>query len=108
MKDMRIMREMELLPFLESKEYNTREELLRAICLCFEEKKEILKRELEMDIESIFYSEYYWNVQFKNEYTKKNGFDAGIDQHIFKLLERVPFDVDWDIIEKIEGNFINV
>jgi hypothetical protein len=57
--------------------------------------------------EDILYSQYYWFVQFKNQYSSKIGYDAGIEQQAFLLLENLSTglesDIDWKIIQEIES-----
>lgn len=49
----------------------------------------------------LFYNSYYWYLVFKKECENSNGFDAGIEQYSFKLLEMAPLDVDWTVVEKV-------
>lgn len=48
-----------------------------------------------------FYNSYYWFLIFSKIYQEKNGYDAGVEQKSFKILERIPPDGDWKIVEKI-------
>ena len=48
-----------------------------------------------------FYNSYYWFLIFANLYQSKNGYDAGIEQRSFKMLEQMPPDADWKVVEKI-------
>lgn len=60
------------------------------------------------DKESIMYSKYYWYTKYKKRYSEVYGYDAGIEQEGFKLLEELESEleegVDWTIIQKIEEN----
>ncbi len=39
--------------------------------------------------EEILYSQYYWFVYFKNYYFSKFGYDGGMDQQAFLLIENI-------------------
>lgn len=60
------------------------------------------------DPSSIYYSMYYWFVQFKKRYVALMGPDAGIEQQGFQLLEEIDQEmeesIDWGIIEAIEND----
>lgn len=53
---------------------------------------------LDLDV---FYNAYYWILVFAKRYQEQYGFDAGIEQETFKILERAPENVDWQIVESI-------
>ena len=48
-----------------------------------------------------FYNAYYWALVFAKRYQARYGFDAGIEQEAFKVLECAPADVDWQVVERI-------
>jgi hypothetical protein len=50
-----------------------------------------------------FYNAYYWFKRFAALRADRLGFDAGIEQQAFGLLERAPADVDWSAIEAIDS-----
>lgn len=56
--------------------------------------------------EAIHYSLYYWYVKFKKRYFEVCGYDAGIEQEGFRLLEEMERQmeqrIDWKFIEMIE------
>ncbi|RDU38115.1 hypothetical protein DRW41_00655 [Neobacillus piezotolerans] len=58
--------------------------------------------------EQILYSQYYWYVYFKNQYFSKYGYDAGMDQQAFKLIEHIAYElndeVNWDFLEQITND----
>lgn len=63
-----------------------------------------------IDNELIFYNRYYWFVFFLKLYTAKHGYDAGLEQQAFQLLEEsetMNIEVDWDLIVKIESDINN-
>lgn len=73
------------------------------------ETKSIKENSLS-EINSLFYSRYYWFNQFKKRYFALYGHDEGLEQQSFKMLsdynERFPEKMDWNIIEQIESNSI--
>ncbi len=81
---------------------------LREISIFFQNDSD-LSIKLHIDQGSVFYSQYFWYVRFENEYTKNIGFNAGIEQGEFKLLEVISnlIELNWDIIEKIRNNEIH-
>lgn len=48
-----------------------------------------------------FYNEYYWFSLFSKLHQIKHGYDAGIEQQVFKILERAPSDVDWKLVDSL-------
>jgi hypothetical protein len=52
--------------------------------------------------QAILYNAYYWILKFSHLYMRKHGFDAGIEQYVFKTLEQAKCDFDWSTIEQIE------
>ena len=42
-----------------------------------------------------------WALVFAKRYQARYGFDAGIEQEAFKVLERAPADVDWQVVERL-------
>lgn len=48
-----------------------------------------------------FYNAYYWVLVFAKRYQARYGFDAGVEQETFKVLERAPADVDWQVVESV-------
>ncbi|WP_059173177.1 hypothetical protein [Bacillus sp. FJAT-27445] len=58
-------------------------------------------------IEQVLYSQYYWFVYFKNQYFSKYGYDAGMDQQAFQLIEQLTYELDevnWDFLEQITND----
>ena len=51
--------------------------------------------------EQLFYNKYYWFLRFVRLSTARNGYDAGLEQQVFKLLESPHCTVDWGIVEGI-------
>lgn len=56
-------------------------------------------------LEVILYNKYYWLTQYMKKYSEINGYDAGIEQQKFKLIEELDQrleNVDWDLLQKID------
>lgn len=51
--------------------------------------------------EDAFYNQYYWYLVFSKLYQASSGFDAGVEQQAFRLLESAPEGVSWDRIDQI-------
>ena len=51
--------------------------------------------------EELLYNSYYWILKFSKLYGLRNGYDAGIEQQVFKVLENADCDVDWAVVEQI-------
>lgn len=56
--------------------------------------------------EILFYSRYYWFNKFMKKYFSKYGYDAGIEQQAFEILEQIngceDIVIDLTVIERIE------
>lgn len=102
---MRILSENELLQLIEKECFENEEEKLRVISILFQNDSD-LSMKLHVDHESIFYSQYFWYLKFQAEFMRNHGYDAGIEQGQFKLLESISnfIDLNWDVIEKITNN----
>jgi len=59
------------------------------------------------DAEILFYSRYCWFCRFIKRWTALYGYDAGLEQQSFKMLEyyegRFPHKIDWKLIEQLEN-----
>jgi hypothetical protein len=63
----------------------------------------LLKRDVpDLDAQIIFYNAYYWFVKFSKLYMAKHGYDTGLEQQAFQILENADFNIDWVMIEQIE------
>ena len=50
-----------------------------------------------------FYNRYYWVQRFATQYLATRGFDAGIEQWVFKLVESADaLEVDWALLEALD------
>jgi len=74
-------------------------------------KDEIIKI-INVELEDVAYSHYYWFWALKEVYFKKHGKDEGLEQQALKILETMNFElqgnIDWEIIEQIENGCIEV
>ncbi|WP_043932636.1 hypothetical protein [Bacillus sp. EB01] len=61
--------------------------------------------------EQVLYSQYYWFVYFKNHYFANYGYDGGMDQKAFQLIEELTYkldgELDWNLLERIT-NELNI
>lgn len=52
------------------------------------------------------YNRYYWFLRFAAAHRKRHGFDAGVEQQVFQILERADLEIgrtlDWRVIERLE------
>ncbi|HEY2518182.1 MAG TPA: hypothetical protein VGI39_45240 [Polyangiaceae bacterium] len=53
--------------------------------------------------DAIFYNRYYCFKKYVKRQEQARGFDAGLEQQAFSLLESAPPLVDWSVIEAIEA-----
>lgn len=49
----------------------------------------------------VFYNAYYWVLLYAMRFQARHGFDAGVEQEVFKVLERAPANIDWQLVEQI-------
>lgn len=82
--------------------------LLNYWCL-FDEKEREIQELIEVSLETILCSKYYWCTQYKNRYNELYGKDIGIDQQQYKIIEEMAQrikSVDWGVIQMIdEGKY---
>lgn len=60
-----------------------------------------------IDRESAFYNQYFWFKRFATLKQERDGYDAGLEQQVFRLLEQPDFDLDWSLIEQIDAEAAN-
>lgn len=74
-------------------------------------KEQEIVQLLNTNLESILYSKYFWISLYLKRYNEKFGYDAGIEQQQFKLIneidERSNEGVNWKLIEDIEKKIEN-
>ena len=77
---------------------------------CFEKKENEIQNEKNISIDSVLYTKYYWCTRYKEKYEQLYGFDAGIEQQQYKIIEemqiRLTEYLDWNTINLIEQNKI--
>ena len=56
-----------------------------------------------LDAAALFYNQYYWFRRFVHLSAAARGYDAGLEQQAFKILEAAPEDVDWSVIESLDA-----
>ena len=60
-------------------------------------------------LEVVLYSKYYWLMRYVKKYNEVNGYDAGMEQQQFKLIEELEQrlgDVDWDLLQRIDDDMV--
>ena len=110
-----IIPEKELMKLLEKKSFKNDLEKIEEILLVFQNvdfiqnNYELLTKLLNVDIERIIYSEYFWYHQYKNEYIKLNKWTVDMEQYEFKILENIGcyVNIDFEIIKGIEEGKIS-
>lgn len=74
-------------------------------CLLFFYKETEITALTGESLEVILYSKYFWLTQYMKKYNAINGYDAGIEQQRFELIEELDQrleNVDWDLLQKID------
>ncbi|MCE9544351.1 MAG: hypothetical protein K8T25_02345 [Planctomycetia bacterium] len=51
---------------------------------------------------SVLYDRYYWFTKAVRLWQAIHGYDAGMEQQAFKILESAPSDLNWEIIREID------
>jgi hypothetical protein len=58
---------------------------------------------LPINREDAFYNQYFWFKRFATLKQERDGYDAGLEQQAFQLLEQPDFDLDWALIEQLDA-----
>ena len=61
-----------------------------------------------LDHENAFYNRYFWFKRFAMLKQKRDGYDAGLEQQVFQMLEHADFDVDWALMALLDAQAVNV
>jgi hypothetical protein len=61
-----------------------------------------------LDRENVFYNRYFWFKRFATLQQKRDGYDAGLEQQVFQILEYADFDVDWELVERLDAQAADV
>ena len=76
------------------------------------EKSRITEMDNTLNLEDLFYSEYYWFTKYKNRFFDLYGRDEGLEQQTYKILEKMSIglenNIDWSIIERIDNGIIDL
>ncbi|NOW28290.1 hypothetical protein DFH82_002766 [Clostridium saccharobutylicum] len=110
---MKVIKELELEKMIALSKYHTvrtidiNDETLKKVLVYYDFiSNNIEDLMLKEDKSKIMYSKYYWYTKYKQRYFEVIGYDAGIEQEGFKLLEEIEneleYGVDWSIIQEIE------
>jgi hypothetical protein len=57
----------------------------------------------DLDETAMFYNRYYWFRRFATQRQAARGYDGGLEQQAFKLLETAQEDADWSLLESIDA-----
>ena len=57
---------------------------------------------IDLNDEARFYNAYYWFRRFVKLYMAKLGYDAGLEQQAFKMLEGADFDLNFEVIDLLD------
>jgi hypothetical protein len=49
----------------------------------------------------VLYNRYYWFLTYAKRHMRYSGYDAGLEQQAFKLLDQAECEVDWSMVEAI-------
>src|SRR5947208_683299 len=71
--------------------------------LLFEHWPELLGAGEAPDPQRLFYNRYYWFVRFVALRQAADGYDAGLEQQAFKMLEEADREVDWEVDWELLG-----
>ena len=55
-----------------------------------------------IDEKVVFYSRYYWFKLYCKLWTSQFGYDAGLEQQAFQIIESGPDGIDWSVVEDID------
>ncbi len=69
--------------------------------LLFERWPELLGHG-HLDAPRAFYNRYYWLRRFAVLKQRRDGYDAGLEQKLFAMLEHPGFEVDWLLLEQLD------
>ena len=61
-----------------------------------------------LDEANAFYNRYFWFKRFATLKQKRDGPNAGLEQQVFKQLEQVDFEVDWEVMEQLDAEAANI
>ena len=72
-----------------------------ARALLFERWPDLVAEEA-LDAQRSFYNRYFWFARFAALWQATHGYDAGLEQQTFQILDQAGFDLDWDLIHELD------
>ena len=78
-------------------------------CLLYFSKEAEIMAFTGESLEVVLYSKYYWFTQYMKKYNETQGYDAGIEQQQFKLIEELDQrleNVDWELLHRIDEDMV--
>jgi len=61
-----------------------------------------------LDPKTAFYNRYFWFKRFATLKQQKDGYDAGLEQQAFQLLEYSELDLDWELLGQLDAEAADV
>jgi len=61
-----------------------------------------------LDPQTALYNQYFWFKRFATLKQQKDGYDAGLEQQAFQLLEHSGLDLDWELLERLDAEAASV
>lgn len=71
--------------------------------LLFEYWPDLLGGSEELDRERLLYNRYYWFVRFVAIWQAAHGYDAGLEQQAFLMVEQADMQLDWDLLQQLDA-----
>lgn len=71
--------------------------------LLFEHWPDLLGGGEGLDRERLLYNRYYWFVRFVALWQAAHGYDAGLEQQVFQMVERADTQLDWDLLKQLDA-----
>lgn len=60
-----------------------------------------------VDRETAFCDRCFWFKRFATLKQARDGYDAGLEQQVSRLLEQADFEVDWSLLERLDAEAAN-
>ena len=71
--------------------------------LLFEHWPDLVGGSEELDRERLLYNRYYWFVRFVALWQAAHGYDAGLEQQAFQMVEQADMQLDWDLLQQLDA-----
>jgi len=88
-------------PAVDVREGEAGEALARS--LLFEHWPDLVGGSEELDRERLLYNRYYWFVRFVALWQAAHGYDAGLEQQAFQMVEQADMQLDWDLLQQLDA-----